>query len=789
MFRKTRSIIFSALFFLGLTVKQTLCMEEDKNGDTSLHLAVRSKNLDYIQSLCEKRVDVNAKNKEGLTPLHIAAREGFIEAIKMLLDQYADVTALDNKKQTLLHQAAFHGHLIIIQELLGRDSVKGILNAQNDTGSTALHLAALGGHAKIVTLFIESDAKLGIEDTDGQTPLHIAADNGREQIVRELGSRKTRIDINKRDNQGNTALHLAVEKQDEQMAKTLISLGANVNISNRGSQTPLNIAHVKKHMSLAGYLREHGALTSEIFTARNLRLIQAVKGDAEETIGEILKERNPYSAAPHPHINAQDEEGDSLLHIAVRNKNDKMVERLLECNADTDVVNCRGETPLDLADKKSYIGGLLVGKGAKSGQHPEILKHSKKDSEEEQSNSFPLHKAATLGKVEAIEKLVQEGHAVNAQDENGWTPLYAAADSDNLKIAQKLIALGANARIGDKVGRTPLHRAAFRGYPRWIAFLITNGAEVNKITNDGDTPLHVAVSNNHIPVITKLLKTPGINIDTQNKKAQKPSDLTQAKEPKIRKLFQRHEARKASPGRSSKILGALKRTGRRALKQEIDITALNKDSASLYQAVADGDLDEVNNLLKHKKADVNTRQKDNWTPLHLAADEGNEEIVNVLIAARADINAQNIAKWTPLHIACQAGHKNVVIALLAKKAQVDAQNKYGWTPLHLAADGNHLEVVNALIEAGANVNSKTEGSNRTPLHAACKAGHKEVVRVLLAAGADVNAKNTQGSTALDLVLVTDEGEEENEESAVYGEIAEMLKKAGATTQVKSASTL
>lgn len=69
---------------------------EDVDGDTALHGAARSGNVEILQMLLDKGALPNAKNKQGGTPLMWAAVYGNAEAANLLLNRGADASIKDN---------------------------------------------------------------------------------------------------------------------------------------------------------------------------------------------------------------------------------------------------------------------------------------------------------------------------------------------------------------------------------------------------------------------------------------------------------------------------------------------------------------------------------------------------------------------------------------------------------------------------------------------------------------------------------------------------------------------
>lgn len=156
----------------------------------------------------------------------------------------------------------------------------------------------------------------------------------------------------------------------------------------------------------------------------------------------------------------------------------------------------------------------------------------------------------------------------------------------------------------------------------------------------------------------------------------------------------------------------------------------------LHEAVMDGDLASVQDLLVKPGTDVNAHDMDGWTPLHCAC--GQEEpcseeqllILKALLAVKGiQVDARSNTQATPLLFACQNNDFEAVQVLLAAKANVNVQDDNVATPLNLACFNGHLGMVNALLTAGAEVNA--QGGTYTTLDMACFYGRFDVMKVLL----------------------------------------------------------
>lgn len=107
----------------------------EKYGDTPLHKAVMSDDLQIAAFLISKGADVKAKSKLGWTPLHQAKSR---KMAKLLVEKGADIEAKDRDGYTPLHTAATLGNLETAKYLVEKGAN---VNARGNQGETPLQLA------------------------------------------------------------------------------------------------------------------------------------------------------------------------------------------------------------------------------------------------------------------------------------------------------------------------------------------------------------------------------------------------------------------------------------------------------------------------------------------------------------------------------------------------------------------------------------------------------------------------------------------------------------------------
>ena len=122
--------------------------------------------------LIERGADLSAQNNEGETPLHLALRTVKVDAVRMLIER-GDLSAQDNEGQTPLHMALqYEGNVDAVRMLIERNAD---LSAPDNKGETPLHLALQKGDSVVAHMPIEHGADLTAKVAGRRTPLHLAS--------------------------------------------------------------------------------------------------------------------------------------------------------------------------------------------------------------------------------------------------------------------------------------------------------------------------------------------------------------------------------------------------------------------------------------------------------------------------------------------------------------------------------------------------------------------------------------------------------------------------------------
>ncbi len=196
-----------------------------------------------------------------------------------------------------------------------------------------------------------------------------------------------------------------------------------------------------------------------------------------------------------PDINAKVEDPDSQqngetpLHVAVNEENDRIVAILLGAGADATVDDAKGQTPFRCSlSGSSAIFELFIAK---------VSTLLRVDSS---GNSF-LHNVVLHGSDSAVNSLIVRAKEAGVLEillempnAKGETALVVASqDSERFFVAKLLIQNGANLGAVGHDGRTSLHWASFDGNEPLTRLLIERKVSLDVEDKDLLTPLHLAV--------------------------------------------------------------------------------------------------------------------------------------------------------------------------------------------------------------------------------------------------------------------------------------------------------
>jgi len=249
-------------------------------------------------------------------------------------------------------------------------------------------------------------------------------------------------------------LHEATRKCNADRMRQLLSRHPSLNETDENGMTPLHIAIDSRQRACVWLLIDAGA-------DRNARdrqgrtAFDAAVQIADPRIDYMLKnfgQRMPREpAGPMPW---------SLEYSVMRRQTD-VTKMLLAMGADPNATGTGGTTPLADAALKGDLDNVRV-----------LLAHGARPNAISQAGTQPIHDAALGDSPAVIRELVKQGADVNARTRDEvQTPLHMAAAMGKMRAVEALVGLGADLTMKDSKGRTPLDAAERAGLADVAAYL------------------------------------------------------------------------------------------------------------------------------------------------------------------------------------------------------------------------------------------------------------------------------------------------------------------------------
>ena len=678
------------LLHLAATTKVGTLMKKEERGEV----------LDFVLGL-SKDLEIDARDSDGCTPLHYASTASDIHA-HILIQRGADILAEDRQKRTALHLAAEAGQSNIVGLILeSYEQNQWSVNDLCSKGRSALHEACRAGCQESVQMLLDAGADPRIQDQDGKTPLHAAAEflcpksanvkeAGSDTTTRTLKASASMVTSGNWDAVSQTHVPGEIFRDIRQVAALLISAGGEPSIKDKNGHTASDVAaslacfpvfeelqntahcDIKPKTTLHGsplsFIRKE-ALAVKTPEAWTFFLEKIVSTGDGRLVEEILRANQLKISGP---------DGESLMSLVASWGLASMMERMIpyvedfasmgsqllksatsqrSCNTQMVKVLVKHLTPAE--DKSLFVASVNHLVQSEAWWYPRAL-------------SILLDSGADPnlgGQFTTMSRCLNFGTSGDSRRRsekwNTWGPqlldllLKHGADPNELKIALQ-------AKRDVKI----------------LKSLVDHGADVSKASDI----LSVTLSNSDID-LEALESILGLGIDPNGTDADRP-------------LF-----RVAGIWNCEKAVSILLRYG-----ADPHAPMKNGGSTVLHEICCKG------GILKPILAmgtDCNTRDAQGKTPLMKACMCTKDRSTNVadLIQAGARLDLVDDTASTALHHAARCWNKKAVEELLNHCVDISPRDCLGVTPLCDALEGlakwcneasKYFPMIEALLDAGAN---------------------------------------------------------------------------------------
>lgn len=309
-----------------------------------IHLAAINNQPEMVKTLLENKAE-NCANAAGLQPIHYAAKFGYTKVIESLLEQKENVNvpSSNDEKLTPIQVAINHGQWEGVKILLARKADLGF----DQAGWHRIHFVAAHGAPKEIDLLLEhnTDINLASRTEHGNSPIHVAADSGKRDVLEFLLERKAVICANKA---GWEPFHLSIARGHFSVFECLLERKADVNLptNNNGRHKPIHIAAYNNRPEMTKTLLAYNAELDA--NAEGLHPIHiAVKAGYTQVVERILEHKGDIN------VHTETWPKSTSLHLAAQNNHLELVKILLANKAQPEI-DAEGSFPICVAAKKGY---------------------------------------------------------------------------------------------------------------------------------------------------------------------------------------------------------------------------------------------------------------------------------------------------------------------------------------------------------------------------------------------------------------------------------------------------
>uniref|UniRef100_A0A7S1FMG0 Uncharacterized protein n=1 Tax=Corethron hystrix TaxID=216773 RepID=A0A7S1FMG0_9STRA len=386
--------------------------------------------------------------------------------------------------------AAKEGNLRDLTDLIESD--KKIINVQDDSGWTPLHIAAREGHASAVKYLLDSGANITVPTEDEfklpplmvglkylgaehevvgmlkdavteyvatlprQTQAHVTAAAGNVETLKKLLEDDGDI-VDRADDNGWTALHEATNRGQLNTVKLLVEHGSDITRETTHGWTPALLAKKNRNHDILDYFKDHEmkVRTKKVSKRRKRKNVKKVINLHHAAAIGDLQSVKKFIDTKKTNIDEADEHNWTALHEAAHNGHEEIVKYLVDSGADVNTHTHGGWSPILLAGNRHLEKNSEEDKAKDISILEYLLTNNQLIRRQESAYEgadkelvLMAHQAAQQNDVIFLRDLIKKNKlAAHALDEHGWAPLHEAARAGRLEVLELLVAEGVDINL------------------------------------------------------------------------------------------------------------------------------------------------------------------------------------------------------------------------------------------------------------------------------------------------------------------------------------------------------